>query len=203
MGESAHTLCDLAHAMQTLNADLSIPATKPITGLDPSWSTMPLNVLIESLVADHNRWREVVLPRLGQLLSRRAREEKRESAFALRHVFSRMCQGLLEHLHEEETILFPALLEMDRRVRQDQPRTRATFGSVRNPIFMIQREHEDDAQLWDTLQHLALLDAGTEGAPESARQLYRDLTQFAADVRNHTAIENTILFPRAVEMEKR
>jgi len=68
---------------------------------------------------------------------------------------------------------------------------------------MIQREHEDDAEVWNTLQNLALLDATVKGAPEAARRLYQDLTLFADEVRTHTEIESKILFPRAVEMEQR
>jgi len=164
---------------------------------------MPLDLLIEKLVADHNHWREHVLPELGALLGKRVRQEKLGSIAALRHAFARMCHELEEHLRQEETVLFPALLEMDRRVRQSQPRVREPFGSVRNPIQMIQREHEDDAEVWDTLQHLALLDATVKNAPETARRLYQDLTLFADEVRTHTAIESRILFPRAVEMEQR
>jgi len=153
-------------------------------------------------VVDHVRWREEVLPALGSLLSERARKEKGESIPALRHVFERMSRDLLEHLHEEETVLFPAILELDRRTGQTPPLARQSFGSVRNPIVMIQRDHEDDAMLWDTLQHLALLDATAKDASEPVRRLYQDLTLFADDVKTHTAIESTILFPRAVELEK-
>ena len=163
---------------------------------------MPLDTLIGHLVADHQRWREEVLPSLGRLLGQRARLENLESTAALRHVFARMCQELEEHLREEETVLFAGILEMDRRARQSQPPARASFGSVRNPIVMIQRDHEEDAQLWDTLQHLASLVSTAPGASEAARRLYQDLTLFADEVRTHTAIESTILFPRAVEMEK-
>jgi len=166
-------------------------------------STIPLDVLIEHLKADHQRWRAQVLPELGRTLGQRARRDKLEATAALRHLFARMCQELDAHLRQEETVLFPAILEMDRRTKQSQPLARPSFGSVRNPIVMIQREHEDDAQLWDTLQHLAKLDAAAPDAPESARKLYRDLTLFADDVHAHTAIESTILFPRAVELETR
>ena len=163
---------------------------------------MPLALLIEKLVGDHKRWREDVLPALAKLLGQRARLERLEPVTALRHVFARMCQELEEHLKEEETVLFPAILEMDRRTGQTPPLARPSFGSVRNPIVMIQRDHEDDAMLWDTLQHLALLDATAKDASEPVRRLYQDLTLFADDVKTHTAIESTILFPRAVELEK-
>ena len=175
--------------------------SSPLTDVD--YTTMPLDLLIEKLVADHNLWREQVLPELGALLGKRTRQEKLGSVAALRHAFARMCQELEEHLRQEESILFPALLDMDRRSRQSQPRVREPFGSVRNPIQMIQREHEDDAEVWNTLQNLALLDATVKGAPEAARRLYQDLTLFADEVRTHTEIESKILFPRAVEMEQR
>ena len=187
----------------TAKINLSTFAASPAGGTDPDWSRIPLDVLIENLMADHKRWREQVLPALGRLLGQRASLEKREPVFALRQAFSGLCRELLEHLHEEETILFPALLEMNRRARESHPPARPVFGSVRHPIHMIQREHEDDAEVWNTLQHMALLDATAKDAPETARILYQALTLFADDVRTHTAIENTILFPRAMEIENK
>jgi len=170
--------------------------------VDSEWSGRPLGAIVQKLLADHQRWREQVLPSISSQLNARIRREKQESSIALRQVFVRLCRELDEHLKEEETVLFPAVLEMDQRARESLPAARPAFGSVRNPIVMIQRDHEDDAELWDTLQHLAQLDATAEGASESARDLYQTLTLFADDVRAHTAIESTILFPRAVELEK-
>jgi regulator of cell morphogenesis and NO signaling len=153
-------------------------------------------------LADHERWRKRVLPEIDRLLAERARIEKSDSVFALRRAFGKLCQQLESHLGVEERVLFPALLDMDRRLRNDQPVRRPAFGSVKNPITMIQREHEDDAELWSTLEHLAALDATSAGATEPARRLYQALLEFEAEVRAHTEVENTVLFPRALELEK-
>jgi regulator of cell morphogenesis and NO signaling len=166
------------------------------------WSAVPLEQLIDHLMDDHRRWLEELLPSLAALLEQRAREEKSDSTFALRRIFRRLSTQLEAHLRDEEHVLFPAILEMDRGTRNSEPRPKLAFGSVRNPITMIEREHEDDAQVWDTIRHLALLDAVAEGATKAAKRLYQDLTLFEDEVRTHTAVENTVLFPRAVQLEQ-
>ena len=171
--------------------------------LPQEWSTVPLEQLIDHLKDDHRRWREEALPSLAALVEQRAREEQSDSTYALRRIFRRLSNELEAHLRDEEQVLFPAILEMDRGARNSQPCPRQPFGSVRNPITMIEREHEDDAQVWDTIRHLSLLDAVAKGATEMARRFYQDLTLFEDQVRMHTAVENTVLFPRAMQLEQR
>ncbi len=57
----------------------------------------------------------------------------------LRRVFTRLRADLEEHLRNEEKVLFPAILELDRVPATGQPVVRKPFGSVRNPIKMIGR----------------------------------------------------------------
>lgn len=163
---------------------------------------VPLERLIQNLVAEHQRWRQRVFPELDRLLAERARIEKTDSVFALRHLFGKLRHELEAHLGVEERVLFPALLEMNRRLRESLPARRPAFGSVKNPITMIQREHEDDVELWTALEHLTELDAAAAGATEAARRLHEAVLQFKAEVKAHTEVENSVLFPRALELEK-
>ena len=92
---------------------------------------------------------------------------------------------LLSHMMKEERMLFPMIKN----------------GMGRNagmPIRVMMMEHEEhEAALAQLLQTTDNFTAPAE-ACSSWQQLYADLKTFADDLNDHIALENTILFPRAL-----
>jgi regulator of cell morphogenesis and NO signaling len=162
------------------------------------WSSAPLDQLIGHLSAQHRQWVENVLPPLHDALEKKALEEPSDSAKALFRIFSRLCADLEAHLRNEENVLFPAILEMERCAQTGKPIPKPPFGSVRNPITMIEQDHQDDEHKWSSVLRLA---QAADGAGEKHHPLYEHLTAFEAALREHTRLENTVLFPRALRLE--
>src|SRR6185369_1396516 len=94
-------------------------------------------------------------------------------------------------------ILFPYIKELEFSTASRRP----MFGSVRNPIHMMEIEHDSAG---DALRELRQL-TGEYTAPEegcfSYKTLYQGLSEFEADLHQHIHLENNILFPRAIELE--
>jgi regulator of cell morphogenesis and NO signaling len=118
----------------------------------------------------------------------------------LRRVFVRLRADLEQHLRNEETVLFPAILEIERAMAEGRPAPRQSFGSVRNPIHMIEQDHEIDTRLWDELRELAYGYVAGEDAPQGIRVLYRELGKLEGAVHEHTHLENNVLFPRVIRL---
>ncbi len=78
----------------------------------------------------------------------------------------------------------------------------AFFSSVRNPI-----EHMLEAHNYagDSMARISTLSNGYRTPPDGCptfRALYRGLAEFESNLHRHVHLENNILFPRALEMEK-
>ena len=65
------------------------------------------------------------------------------------------------------------------------------------------QEHDGAGDALRSLRELTHDYAVPEDACGSYRALYQALQEFEADLHQHIHLENNILFPRAVEMERR
>ena len=76
------------------------------------------------------------------------------------------------------------------------------FGSVQNPVSMMEHEHESAG---NALRAMREASSGYTPPPDaciSYQTLYNALREFEADMHQHIHLENNILFPRAIAMEK-
>jgi regulator of cell morphogenesis and NO signaling len=113
---------------------------------------------------------------------------------------SDLCADLEQHMFKEERILFPAIVGAVRERRAGR-RAQHTFGTIANPIRMMEMEH---VQAGNGLEEIRRLSAGfalPADACATFTALYRELAAFEADLHRHIHLENNILFPRALEEE--
>jgi len=117
-------------------------------------------------------------------------------------VFAELHQKLSIHMLKEEQVLFPYLNSMDAAVQAGNTAPAAFFGSVRNPIEHMLADHNDAG---DSMMRISALSHGYQTPPDGCptfRALYQGLAEFESNLHRHLHLENNILFPRALEMEK-
>jgi regulator of cell morphogenesis and NO signaling len=117
--------------------------------------------------------------------------------------FGDLAQEITMHMMKEEMVLFPYVVRMEESVLQKDPLLPPPVGTVRNPVSMMIHEH-DTAGI--ALRGMREASAGYTAPVEacvSYQTLYRALSDFEADLHQHIDLENNILFPRAVEMERK
>jgi regulator of cell morphogenesis and NO signaling len=78
----------------------------------------------------------------------------------------------------------------------------APFGTVENPVAMMQHEHTTAANLLRGMRSLSNGYRPPAQACASYQALYTALAEFERDLHQHIHLENNILFPRAITMEK-
>jgi len=180
--------------------------TSPSTLGEENWKSQPTAYLIEHLVAMHHVWATENVPLIEALLERVEAEPGHASSLPsitrIRRLFTRMRHELEQHLRKEENVLFPAILKMERCAASSIPLPRQSFGSVLNPIALMESDHDTDARIWDELKDLTYGYTVPEEAPESVRLLFRELQKLGTAIHEHTHLENNILFPRVVGLER-
>ncbi len=78
----------------------------------------------------------------------------------------------------------------------------AHFGTVRNPVMMMEREHEMVGKYSEELRMVTNNYSIPSDACASYSLLYRLLAEFEEDLHLHIHLENNILFPKAIELEQ-
>ena len=169
-----------------------------------SWVKGSLGNLIAHIVEKHHSFVRRETPRLESLLAKVV--SKHGPAHAelgqIQELFSATGQELATHMLKEEHILFPYIEKMEAAGGQREDFPGACFGSVQAPIANMIADHEDAGALLSRMRQLSGGYVAPEGACPSYQALYRGLDDFERDLHQHIHLENNILFPRAIELER-
>ncbi|GGG84561.1 hypothetical protein GCM10007415_17170 [Parapedobacter pyrenivorans] len=103
---------------------------------------------------------------------------------------------LYSHVQKEEGVLFPAIKEL------------ASSGSgqtsidIKGPIHMMEAEHGSAGDELKTLRKLTKDYELPADACNSYTYLFQKIKEFESDLFQHIHLENNILFPKALKLEK-
>jgi regulator of cell morphogenesis and NO signaling len=164
----------------------------------------PLSELIAHIKDTHHRYVREELARLGPLFAKvcSVHGTNHPELDGIRATFGGLAQELTTHMMKEEMVLFPYIVRMEEAVMEKEPILASPFGSVRNPVAMMIHEHDSAGNALREMRHASGGYAAPADACTSFQTLYRALAEFEADLHQHIHLENNILFPRAVEMER-
>jgi regulator of cell morphogenesis and NO signaling len=171
-----------------------------------NWQTAPLGELAKHIVATHHEYLKLELPALGNRLDKvlavhGARDPETLSRMA--EVFVALRAEMEMHMHKEETILFPFIEKYGFAESQGSPMPPVPFGSIANPIAMMEREHVSAGGALVEIRALTYDYQLPPYACSTVRALYEGLEALEADLHVHIHLENNILFPRVIALERR
>ena len=168
------------------------------------WQVEPRASLIEHVEGTHHKYVRTEIPRILALLEKvcAAHGGNHPELFDVRETFHALAQELGPHLMKEETILFPYVHKLEAAASGHGAAGRAPFGSVRNPISMMEHEHDNAGNALRDLRERSGGYAAPPDACASYAALYQALAAFEKDLHQHIHLENNILFPRAVAIEQ-
>jgi len=152
--------------------------------------------LVERLVREHRRWRSQDFPLIAHLFDEIQHTGGAEPPCVgpLRKAFYRLYAEMEGHMTREETVLFPTIL---------CAQAGQNFGSIRNPIAMMEQEHDWEAVSLEKMRSIAQDYQLPENAHEKLRLLFRQLEALEASLHSHTLLESSILFAQALASEKK
>ena len=171
---------------------------------DRNWQTELLADLVEHIIGTHHRYTREEMARLGPLLDKvcSVHGKNHPELLQVRASFQGLAQELTTHMMKEEMVLFPYIVRMEESVVQKEPVLPPPFGSVQNPVSMMEHEHDSAGNALRTMRQASAGYTPPGDACISNQTLYKALAEFEKDLHQHIHLENNILFPRAIEMER-
>ena len=196
-----------ACAAKGLNVDEVIAsleaATTPSVSEERDWAKESLASLAAYIVDTHHAYVSHEVPRLnelaGKVVSRHG--DTREELPAIQSKLGELGEELIAHQGKEEVVLFPYIGKLERFAAGDGTMPRNCFGSITHPIEMMTRDHDFAGNLMEEIRTLCQDYTPPDGACPTFREFYEGLREFEQDLHQHIQLENSILFPRAVELE--
>ena len=162
----------------------------------------PLDAMCADIVERYHAALHRALPRIHGELAAFAAIAVSPVVLEMCAAFADLVMQIQSHLAKEEHLVFPALSALSRQEQHPFLRPPMTFSTVLHPIRLLESEHVRIERTLDRLRELAL----TIGEPDSRSEPFRccmtELADLARHLREHHRIENEVLFPRALEMER-
>lgn len=183
---------------QVISALAPAIAEEPVFG-DSKWAAAPLGQLADHIVERYHGYAKRELPRLAALAAKvHARHGYLHPELnQLHELVDTLGSEMSTHMLKEEQVLFPRLKSMENAAAGD------CFASLKQPIQRMLEEHEDTGHLLRSIRFLTHDYKLPEDACMTYRAFYHGLSTFEADTHWHVHLENNVLFPRALELEKR
>ena len=162
------------------------------------------DLLCDYIEKTHHRYVLEAIPVLDQYLEKvtRVHGERHPELNEVYWLFREVANELLQHMKKEEMILFPFIRNIMAIKASGTDYSAPPFGSIQNPIRVMEQEHEFAGSHFHRIAELT----GQYNPPADGCTTYRvsfaKLQEFEQDLHRHVHLENNILFPKALEMER-
>lgn len=160
--------------------------------------------LMDYIVNTHHRYLKSAIPTLLMYAKKVAAVHGKEhpEVIEVAKVFEQLANDLDPHLLKEEEILFPYIRQMSNARHTGQMLPEAHFGTVNNPLRVMEHEHDTAGELMRVISELTNHYTPPADACNTYRVLYAGLREFEDDLHQHVHLENNILFKKAAELEE-
>jgi regulator of cell morphogenesis and NO signaling len=167
---------------------------------DASW---PVEELAHYIVRRHHGYVRQQLPVIAGHLDKlvAVHGERHPELRQIAGHFAELSGELQSHMMKEEQVLFPYIRQLAASTEYGVDPPVGIFGSVNNPIRMMEAEHRYAGDELGVIRGLSSNYSAPADGCTTYRVCYEELAAFDADLRQHIHLENNILFPHAVTLE--
>jgi regulator of cell morphogenesis and NO signaling len=170
---------------------------------DKDWQREPLFGLIAHIVEKHHYYVRRELVHLDGLFTKTcsAHGDRHPEVLRMANLFRELSRELLLHMSKEEQVLFPQITAMEERLTRNEPPSPPHFYTP-CAVQVMMREHESAGSLLQQIRAVSCNYRLPADACTTWKVLYELLQEFERDLHRHIHLENNVLFPRTLEMER-
>ena len=174
------------------------------SGKTERFDTWELDFLVDYIVNKHHSYVKEMLPTLSfhtqKIMS--VHGDRHPELIKIAHLFAQVKTELDQHLVKEEQILFPYVKALAHAKKRGEPFPPNRFGTVMNPIAMMEQEHDAVGQMCFSIRELSSDYTPPPDGCTTYQITFKELKEFEEDLHQHIHLENNILFPKAIALEE-
>jgi len=202
-GVSIKRACEKANIdPEILEAELRNLEAAPDRAFD--YNSWKLDFLTDHIINVHHHYVEESSPLLLQYAKRvnHVHGNHYTELPEIEELVTKVVQAMAAHQRKEELILFPFIKKLVKAEAEGTAVPETHFGSVENPIHMMEEEHDEAGDMMKRISELSNGYTPPQGACNTYRAFYAKLDEFEDDLHQHIHLENNILFPKSLKLEK-
>lgn len=161
-----------------------------------------LGFLADYVVNTHHKYVKKYLPELNQYSDKVARVHggRHPELHTVDELVKQITEEFYSHMKDEEEILFPMVKVIEDAVENKTPYS--PTESFEKVVDRAESEHKDVGYALEEIRKLTKDYTLPEDACASYTLLFKMLEEFEGDTFTHIHLENNIMFPKAIELEK-
>lgn len=187
---------------ENLLEKLNEAITETVGGTD--YDSWPIDLLVDYIEKKHHRYVEEkiteIKPYLAKIVSVHGKQHPELEE--IQTLFLNAAEELTMHMKKEELVLFPFVRKLMKYKGSDEKMETPHFCTVENPVAMMKEEHDNEGVRFRKIAELSSNYAPPQDACNTYSVTYALLKEFETDLHLHIHLENNILFPKAIQMEK-
>lgn len=170
-----------------------------------NFDKMNLKDLANYIVDTHHEYIRAITPQIKTHLKKISEVHGKNHPYLkdILNSFEQLVEELTSHMQKEERILFPIIKYLHEVARVNEKPKTGGYGTITNPINMMEREHDGAGDLLKKINDLSNNFTIPEDACTTFQITYKELREFEEDLHIHIHLENNILFPKSIELENK
>jgi regulator of cell morphogenesis and NO signaling len=164
--------------------------------------SLPIDLVIAYLKHKHFTFIKQTLPYLAKLIDNYPSGTRCDIINDIKLVFPLFAEDYIYHMYEEEDHAFKYILMLDRALKGKNNSSDLYYVMEKNSIAQIASEHNDSDDVMRGIRKITNNYALDEQAPVLLKVIYAELQAFEKNLIIHARIENEVLLPKALMLEK-
>lgn len=170
-----------------------------------SYENWSLDFLIDFITNIHHAYLRNNLPAIRAQVSDFVQEHRKKypNLLEVERKLNFLEKTMLPHLHQEEEVIFPYIRQISHAYTSKESYATLLVRTLRKPVEeLMDDEHAVMENTLSQLRELTSHYTAPEGACTSHRLAFALLKELDDDLVQHIYLENDVLFPKAIALEK-
>lgn len=175
------------------------------TGDQHNYNEWSPSFLVDYIINNHHHYVRTKLPEIKEYANKVAKVHGKTYPVLndMLEAFMVLKDEMLAHLEAEETILFPHIKKLEEAKKTGMEEAQEIQAeTAAQAIQLMEEEHDEAGKLMAKLETMSNGFTPPEDACTTFRVYFKNLAAFQDDLHKHVHLENNILFPKALEMER-
>lgn len=198
----------IAQACEKKGIDTQVVLNKlnniPESNIDNNtdFNSWDIDLLADYIQKKHHRYVTQKIPEISQYIKKVAlvHGAHHPELLEIRDLFLASAEELTAHMAKEENIVFPFAKQI--AIVNGNPMEKPFFDTLENPIDCMKHEHDNEGERFRKIAKLSNNYTPPKEACNTYRVVFAMLQEFEEDLHMHIHLENNILFPKAIALEK-
>ena len=172
------------------------------TGQDGSLNSIPIDLAVAYIKHRHFTFIKQTLPYLAKLIDNYPACTNCEVINDIKLVFPLFVEDFIHHMYEEENLSFNYISTLDKALKGMYNSAHLYYEMEKNCLAQISSAHKASDDGMHSIRKITNNYTIDDQAPVLLKVIYDELQNFEKNLIVHSRIENEILFPKAMVLEK-